>query len=173
MSLFSGPSEHAANPPETWKVRHAGERLWQIVTASGDVLNSYVAKDRAEQDLAAGWLVEQYAADGRWYAGETPDGATPWERVRAEKANLMGRIARRGRDEQRRRVEQLTGWLRGDQRALTPELEGDTLAWARDYVARYPVASESKRMAGTLAMIDDALAEVARMDALATDYAAA
>lgn len=77
MSLFSGPAEHAANPPESWQVARLG-RVWQLRTAGGGVLDSYPTKRAAEAARADSNIARLYAKETRWYAGEPVDGWKPY-----------------------------------------------------------------------------------------------
>lgn len=85
MSLFSGPAEHAANPPQTWKVHRAAARVWQVTPADGGaVLATYTSRNLAEQARVRGFLVTLYAKETRWYAGEPVDGWKPYVPPAAE-----------------------------------------------------------------------------------------
>lgn len=74
MSLFNGPEEHAANPPETWLVVHVGSR-WDLRPSESDyALQSYRTKREAVEAKSTGYLVDLYEKESRWYAGETING---------------------------------------------------------------------------------------------------
>ncbi len=80
MSLFSGPEEHAANPPETWRIVKAAERVWNVCPKdSDDVITSCKRKIDAEMlKEPFSWLYAAYAKEGRWYAGENISGWRPY-----------------------------------------------------------------------------------------------
>ena len=173
MSMFSGPTEHADNPPETWEVRKAGDRLWEVVTKDGIVITTRATRTHAKQATTEGTYVEQYARDGRWYAGETPTGWKSWEQCRAEQEAVLRRQAERGRSGLAARVEGLTEQLRSMHRDVSPDpVPSDVIAWARWYGATY-LGPHGDRLVYIVRQIDAAEAEVARMDALLADYAAA
>lgn len=86
MSLFSGPEEHAANPPSTWKVVKARTtRLWHVQTANGATIESATTKREAEERTRTGSYVKLYDDTTRWYAGESVRGWKPWTQVKAER----------------------------------------------------------------------------------------
>lgn len=103
--MFSGPTEHAANPPETWTVRKAGDKLWQLVTKDGTVIDTYPRKGDAQRAGTQGQWVTTYRQEGRWYAGHTPHGWTPWEQVKAAQARTVERILIPQRDRLKARLE--------------------------------------------------------------------
>lgn len=71
MSLFSGPEEHAANPPGTWQVVKVARECWHLTTAAGVTLGGrYTTRRAAEADKTSGFYVNLYDRDRRWYAGE-------------------------------------------------------------------------------------------------------
>lgn len=82
MSLFSGPDEHAANPPETWTVTRSGRR-WKLCTSSGGVLGAYNTRGQAEAARTSGFLADLYADETRWYAGESVRGWLPYQDLNA------------------------------------------------------------------------------------------
>lgn len=73
MSLFSGPVEHADNPPATWGVVKRGAR-YALVTKDGGVLTTCERKRDAVELLTSGFFFNLYAKESRWYAGEAVDG---------------------------------------------------------------------------------------------------
>jgi hypothetical protein len=79
MSLFSGPEEHAANPPSSWQVVKAGPRLWHLTTRDGGVLKSEQTKTAAEAERESGFYVNLYEKERRWYAGEPVPGWKPYK----------------------------------------------------------------------------------------------
>jgi hypothetical protein len=86
MSLFSTPEAHAANSPSTWTVTKAADRVWNVSTADGVVLDSTTTKKAAEALKTSGHLVRMYEQEGAWYAGKTPAGWKTWEQVKFERA---------------------------------------------------------------------------------------
>lgn len=96
MSLFADPTEHAANPPETWTVTKVGDRAWSLRTAAGTELDRYTTKRKAEYDRTPdGYYGRAYAKEGRWYAGETQPGWKPYADCLAERERLEARKAAR------------------------------------------------------------------------------
>lgn len=92
MALFTTPEAHAANPPETWEVSKAAERLWYLAPAdAAGVLDSFTTKTAAEAAKVSGWLVDLYEKEGRWYAGETVAGWRPYAEVAEEHARIAAR----------------------------------------------------------------------------------
>jgi len=77
MSLFNNPTEHADNPPETWRVVKVGRR-YELQTATGVRLDSFERKGHAEKALIDGHLVRLYGDESRWYAGESVNGWKPY-----------------------------------------------------------------------------------------------
>ena len=86
MSLFKGPEEHAANPPETWKAVKAGDRSWRLTTAGGDVIGYYKTKKDtlAARDDPQGHYPMLWEKERRWYAGEQVDNWRPYAQIKAE-----------------------------------------------------------------------------------------
>lgn len=71
MSLFSGPVDHAANPPESWEVVKIYERTWELRPAGATYpLQTFGTRYEAEAAREVGWLVDIYEKERRWYAGE-------------------------------------------------------------------------------------------------------
>lgn len=85
MSLFNGPEEHAANPPETWRVERSGRR-WNLCTAGGAVLSGHDTKRAAEQARFTGFLATLYADEARWYACESVRGWIPYRELNSTEA---------------------------------------------------------------------------------------
>lgn len=75
--LFT-PDDHADNSPATWRVTKAAERLWYLVAKDGGVLKSFKTKRQAVQEKQAGFLVDLYDKEGRWYRGEHIPGWRPF-----------------------------------------------------------------------------------------------
>jgi hypothetical protein len=84
MSLFSGPEEHAANPPDSWKVQKSEPtnpncRRWAVETAGGKRLSTFDTKKVAELWRSpVGFAGHLYAEESRWYAGEHIPGWRPY-----------------------------------------------------------------------------------------------
>jgi hypothetical protein len=93
MTLFSNPTEHAANPPETWAVVKVRDRSWQLQTKDGSVLSTAKTKREATADADRdSFYVRLYEADRRWYAGETPPGMRSWLECLAEQERTARRV---------------------------------------------------------------------------------
>jgi hypothetical protein len=89
MSLFTSPEEHAANPPETWRVVKLAQRgAWSLTTANGWPLDRYTTKREALAARDDGFYVRLYRDEARWYAGENVPNWKPWETVKAERERL-------------------------------------------------------------------------------------
>ena len=85
MTLFSGPEEHAANPPETWEAVKAGERCWHLRTKDGGTLDYFTTKREALKARDDGFAARLYEQERRWYAGESIPNWRPWVDVRADR----------------------------------------------------------------------------------------
>lgn len=79
MSLFKGPEEHAANPPETWTIERRGNRWWATLSQGGDVLEWHETKKAATESLSTGPSAVLYRQETDWYAGKTPPGWVTYE----------------------------------------------------------------------------------------------
>lgn len=77
MSLFSGPEDHAANPPQSWQVIPYGGRRWALL-AAGAVLGTFERKSEAERHRLEGFYVNLYEQEARWYGGEPVPGWHPY-----------------------------------------------------------------------------------------------
>ena len=77
MSVFSGPEEHAANPPETWIVVKASERNWHLRAQTGATLHRGTTKRECEYAREVGFIRNLYDKETRWYAGEPIPGWKP------------------------------------------------------------------------------------------------
>ncbi len=84
MSMFANPTEHAANPPSTWVVKKAGEKLWHLCSKDGVVIDRATTKKAAEAMKTSGFNATLYEKETRWYAGATVDGWKPYADVVAE-----------------------------------------------------------------------------------------
>ena len=98
MSLFSGPEEHAANPPESWQAVKVAAGCWHLTTAAGVALGgSYKTRKAVEADKTSGFFVNLYRQEARWYAGEAVTGWKPYADVVAARernaAHWAGRPA--------------------------------------------------------------------------------
>lgn len=77
MALFR-EKDHAANPPESWVVRKAADRCWQLMPASGaGVISTFPRKRDAETARTMGFWVDLYEKERRYYAGENVPGWKP------------------------------------------------------------------------------------------------
>jgi hypothetical protein len=96
MSLFSGPDEHAANPPETWRAVKVAGRCWHLDTAGGVTLGGrYETRRAAEADKVSGFYVRLYEEERRWYAGEPVTGWRPYADIVAERERRRQRQLQR------------------------------------------------------------------------------
>lgn len=119
MSLFAGPAEHAANPPETWQAVKFGRR-WSIATADGKTLDPmHETKRSALEGIQGGSVRKLYEQEGRWYAGERIPGWRPWAELQAEHARAA---AARLEREHKRAAEEVARAAR--ERPLREALEG-------------------------------------------------
>ncbi len=82
MSLFSGPTEHAANPPQSWVVVKVGARRWALKTkVGGPTMDTFATKKQAESAKVEGFYVSLYNRESRWYAGEPIPGWKPYSQM--------------------------------------------------------------------------------------------
>lgn len=77
MALYTTPQEHAANPPETWRVVRRGDRLWSLTDAQGATFQTFPTRREALSHREEGFYVDLYVKEGRWFAGERVAG---WKR---------------------------------------------------------------------------------------------
>lgn len=91
MSLFEGPEQHAANPPESWIVKGGG-RYWTLCTKDGTVLESATRKYAAEALRTDSFSRRLYDTEARWYAGEQITGWRPWAELVAEREAAKARL---------------------------------------------------------------------------------
>lgn len=75
--LFASPEDHAANPPETWKVARVG-RHWHLTTADGVTIADAPTKTKAESMRFEGFFAKLYADEGRWFKGEKVNNWRPY-----------------------------------------------------------------------------------------------
>lgn len=78
MALFLTPEEHAANPPSSWTVHKAADRIWQLRTTDGSVLDTFPRKRDAELNRTMGHLARLYDREGAWMRGEQVCGWKPY-----------------------------------------------------------------------------------------------
>lgn len=86
------PEEHADNAPETWRVVKVADRCWHLETKDGGVLEGFTTKHAAEERKVSGALVDLYAKEGRWYAGEQVYPWRPYAEVKAEEERRLARL---------------------------------------------------------------------------------
>jgi hypothetical protein len=78
--MFASPEEHAANPPETWRVVKVTDRLWELRPAGSDyAFFGYPTKREAEEAKRSGFYFDLYNDEARWYAGEPVPHWKPYE----------------------------------------------------------------------------------------------
>lgn len=77
MSLFSNPTEHAANPPESWEVIKVYAGAWDL-RAGEATINRYPTRKQAVADRESGFYVSLYHKEDRWYRGEPVSGWKPY-----------------------------------------------------------------------------------------------
>jgi hypothetical protein len=78
MAVFTTPAEHAANPPESWRVVKVADRAWRVITTGGTVLEHATTKRHALELIESGTVRRTYDLETRWYAGETVPGWRPY-----------------------------------------------------------------------------------------------
>ena len=95
MSLFSGPIEHAANPPETWRIVRVAARDYAMRTATGE---GTLERFERLRDAEAALVLKNtpahrlYATEAEWYAGKPSDPRfRPYVDVLAENLRLLAR----------------------------------------------------------------------------------
>lgn len=106
MSIFSTPDQHAANPPASWVVTKHADRSWALCPAGESYdLATFSTKKEAEQAKVSGFLVNEYEAEGRWYAGETPPGRKSYAECLAEQKRNEAWQARRAAEREAERAD--------------------------------------------------------------------
>lgn len=73
MSMFANPVEHAKNPPSTWVVEKSvagATTRWRLQTKTGEVIDTFPTKAKAEEAKTEGFFANLYEKESRWYAGE-------------------------------------------------------------------------------------------------------
>lgn len=79
MALFGDPETHRDNPPSTWQVVKASERRWELRAAAVEgVMQSFTTRRQAQEAREAGFFVDLYEKEGRWYAGLPVPGWKPY-----------------------------------------------------------------------------------------------
>jgi len=175
MSMFSGPTEHAANPPETWKVVKINDRSWALTSKDGHSFATFPRKMDADmaRTLPESFWRSMYDRETQWYLGKHVAGWKPWAEVKAEHERTMRRLAERGRTGLAERVDRLTERLRNEHRAVSSDpVPVDVIAWARWYATTYP-SPTSATLSELADQVDGARAEIARMDGVLADLVAA
>ena len=76
--MFRDPEEHAANPPESWRVVKGADRLWFVETTGGTVLSHHHTRREALDRTQTGFSVNLWEKERRWYAGEQVAGWRPY-----------------------------------------------------------------------------------------------
>jgi len=97
MTLFATPEEHAAHPPASWQVIHAGQRSWNLETAPGVAIHTYRTREAAEAAKVSGQWVDLWERESRWYAGEAIPHWRLWADVKAERERRAARLQERYR----------------------------------------------------------------------------
>jgi hypothetical protein len=97
MSAYSTPDEHAANPPETWRVEKKAERCWHVVDQHGVTLEyACKTKKEAEEKRLNGHSARLWRDEQRWYAGEKVGNWKPYAQLLAERAEMEAERKARG-----------------------------------------------------------------------------
>jgi len=78
MALFGTPEQHAANPPESWRVVKVAERTWRLTDTEGVTLDTCTTRRAAELAKVKGFWVNLYEKERRWLAGELVAGWKPY-----------------------------------------------------------------------------------------------
>jgi hypothetical protein len=78
MALHLKPAEHDADPPTAWTVVKINDRLWHLDSSQGGTFQNFTTKKAAEAAKTAGWLVNLYDKEGRWFRGEPVAGWKPY-----------------------------------------------------------------------------------------------
>lgn len=114
MSLFESPEDHAANPPETWRIVKYGRGFAFVTKDTTDemvqrggisTLDHFERKRDAVAALSGetrSWALTQYERDTRWYAGETPPGQRSWAECKVDRERAAQRKAEREAAERRK-----------------------------------------------------------------------
>ena len=95
MAVYTTPEDNAANPPETWTVVKAAERVWNLIDQNGTVLDSKTTKRDAEALKTSGFIFKLYHQEAAWYAGVTPPGHRTWADCKAERERIEARWGRK------------------------------------------------------------------------------
>lgn len=78
MAMHLTPEEHDADPPSGWTVKKAGDRLWQLQSRNGGVIDTFTTKTKAEAGKTSGFAFDLYQKEGRWFRGEHVSGWKPY-----------------------------------------------------------------------------------------------
>lgn len=101
MSLFNGPEEHAANPPESWQIVRvpSGTRARFALKISEHQPHpeTFATRGDAENERTKGHTRRLYDDETRWYAGESVRGWRPWAEVKADQERHAAYSAERER----------------------------------------------------------------------------
>ena len=128
MSLYSGPEQHAKNPPSTWTVQReqVGSHVsWFMQDAEGNQIgHRFSTKKAATAALTDGHEARLWEKERRWYAGENVHPWKPWSVVKAENEARDRRNAERKQAE-RRKIERM---------GTTPERVGQ---WREDVASEH------------------------------------
>ena len=84
------PLSHTNNPPHTWTVVKAAERVWQVRDNDGGVRTSAKTKREATELLTSGFYFKLWHDRDAWYKGHTPTGHNSWidEHARQERIRI-------------------------------------------------------------------------------------
>ena len=109
MALHSTPEQHAANPPESWRVVREkdqnGSRVWwhlYIDQETDHPLQSYSVKREAIAALTSGFYFDLYQKEGRWFAGEKIGSWKSYAETLEEQSSYATKKAARERVETRK-----------------------------------------------------------------------
>lgn len=97
MCIFDNPEQHAANPPETWKVVKVADRWWDLMAGDAS-LDSFTTRKAALLARTEGQYFNLYQKEGRWYAGEDIPNWKPWTEVLAERNRHIEWLERKARE---------------------------------------------------------------------------
>jgi hypothetical protein len=107
MALHLSPEQHAANPPESWRVEREqdGGRVWwhlHIDTEGDRAIQAYRTRKEATENLTSGFYFNLYAKEGRWFAGGKIDGWKSYAETLRDRAEATARRIERERGEARK-----------------------------------------------------------------------
>jgi hypothetical protein len=78
MALHTTPEDHRADPPSAWTVVKAGERNWHLDSSLGGTIGYFGTQREALSGKESGFYVDLYEREGRWFAGDGPQGWRPY-----------------------------------------------------------------------------------------------